>query len=141
MKPIRKKQIDGERLLAQETLILEATERIVALLQDQHVSRQELAERLGRSKGHVSQLLAGDRNMTLRTLADLGYALGQTFRMSPEPLELVGVEPQAFEPRSADEPLPDEEIPPEPMAAEPLAAEPVETVETAVDSHEYALAA
>lgn len=140
MNPPQKTPSDNQRLLAQETLILEATERVVALLQDQHVSRQELADRLGRSKGLVSQLLAGDRNMTLRTLSDLGYALGQTFRMSPEPLELVGVEPPAFEPKSYDEPLLADELPPEPMALE-VATEPEATVLTAGDSHEYALAA
>jgi transcriptional regulator with XRE-family HTH domain len=74
---------DYERLLAQERLILGATEAIVRLLEEQGVSRQELARRLGKSKGFVSQLLSGERNMTLRTLADLGHALGRSFSVVP----------------------------------------------------------
>lgn len=68
-----------ERMLAQERLILDATETIIGLLEDQAVSRQELANRIGKSKSHVSRILSGDRNMTLRTLADLGCVLGHEF--------------------------------------------------------------
>jgi transcriptional regulator with XRE-family HTH domain len=45
------------------------------LMDTQDVSRSELANRLGKSKGHVTQLLGGNTNMTLRTLADVAYAL------------------------------------------------------------------
>jgi transcriptional regulator with XRE-family HTH domain len=83
MRPKSKKD-DYERLLAQERLILDATEAIVGLLEEQGVSRQELARRLGKSKGFVSQILSGERNMTLRTLADLGYALGRSFSVVPD---------------------------------------------------------
>jgi transcriptional regulator with XRE-family HTH domain len=83
MRSKRKSESDYERLLAQERLILDATETIVALLEERGVSRQELAARLGKSKGFVSQLLSGERNMTLRTLADLGYALGCDFSVVP----------------------------------------------------------
>jgi transcriptional regulator with XRE-family HTH domain len=79
-----KKRLEYERLLAQERLILEATEAIVALLEETGVSRQELAKRLGKSKSFVSQILSGERNMTLRTLADVGYALGHPFSMSAD---------------------------------------------------------
>jgi transcriptional regulator with XRE-family HTH domain len=77
--------LEYERLVAQEELILDATEAIVTLLDVQGVSRQELAERLGKSKGFVSQLLSGERNMTLRTLSDLAFVLGRRFRLSAEP--------------------------------------------------------
>ncbi len=68
---------EGKRLLDQERLIMQATERIVELMQEQSVTRTELAKRLGRSKGWISQLLAGEANFTLRTLADVFGALGQ----------------------------------------------------------------
>ena len=74
-----------ERLLAQEELILEATEAIVCLLAEAGMNRQELADRLGRSKGFVSQILTGQRNMTLRTLADVGAVLDHRFRLHPVP--------------------------------------------------------
>ena len=64
------------RLMAQEELIMEVTESLCELLEKAGVSRQELAKRLGKSKGFVSQLLNGGRNLTLRTLADVVQALG-----------------------------------------------------------------
>lgn len=82
---LRKKNgSDYDVLLAEERLILEATEAVVAVLDANGISRQELAQRMGKSKGFVSQLLSGERNMTLRTLADLGHALGCRFRVVPQ---------------------------------------------------------
>jgi antitoxin component HigA of HigAB toxin-antitoxin module len=46
------------------TLNLETTELIEELLELTGVNRKGLAERLGRSKGFVTQILSGDRNMT-----------------------------------------------------------------------------
>jgi transcriptional regulator with XRE-family HTH domain len=64
------------KLLAQEELILEVTETICELLENEKVSRKGLADRLGKTKGFVSQLLNGGRNLTLRTVADILYVLG-----------------------------------------------------------------
>lgn len=125
MKLIPKREPEYQNLLAQETLILEATETIVALMREQGVTRLELARRLGKTKGFVSQVLAGDRNMTLRTLADLAYALGHTLRMTPEGVELAGVEPRLTDPQTHD------------VQEAPI----VDGDRAASDSHEYALAA
>jgi transcriptional regulator with XRE-family HTH domain len=86
MTPKARKKSNYDRLVAQETLILDATELIVELLERHSISRQELARKLGKSKGFVTQLLSGERNMTLRTLADLGYVLGQRIELTPRPL-------------------------------------------------------
>jgi len=59
-----------------ERLILRTTELILSMMNDEGVTRKELAQRIGKSKGHVSQLLNGERNMTLRTLAEMAHALG-----------------------------------------------------------------
>jgi transcriptional regulator with XRE-family HTH domain len=75
---------EGKRLLAQERLILDVTEFIIGLMQEQDVTRAELAKRLGRSKGWISQLLAGEANFTLRTLADVFGALGYHPRIDVE---------------------------------------------------------
>lgn len=86
-------KLDYERLVAQETLIFEATEEICRVMgpdQDSgEVTRKQLAERLGKSKGFVTQVLGGDRNMTLRTLADFAGALGHrvTIKLEPIPAE------------------------------------------------------
>jgi transcriptional regulator with XRE-family HTH domain len=77
---------DYQRLVEQETLIFEATEMIAELLEADEVSRKELADKLGRSKGFVTQILSGDRNMTLRTLADFAYAMERRVRVAAAPL-------------------------------------------------------
>lgn len=75
-----------QRLVEQETLIFEATEMLSELIEEFGVSRKELAEKLGRSKGFVTQVLSGDRNMTLRTLADFAFALGHRVDLAAAPL-------------------------------------------------------
>lgn len=87
MKKNRKdKERDYERLVEEESLILETTELIEELLELTGVNRKELAERLGKSKGFVTQILTGDRNMTLRTLADLAFALEHRVEVAASPL-------------------------------------------------------
>lgn len=67
---------EGARSLRQEEFILEVTEQICKLMKQQGISRKELAERMGKSKGRISQLLDGEANLTLRTLSDIFTALG-----------------------------------------------------------------
>lgn len=75
---------ENRRLYAQEELIVEASDCICDELERQNLSRATLAERLGRSKAYVTQMLNGSRNMTLRTLADAAYALGKHVRIQFE---------------------------------------------------------
>lgn len=70
-----------QREWAQEGLILEVSERIHELLEREGISKAELAERLGISKARISQLFDGSRNLTLRSLADIGWALGIEFKL------------------------------------------------------------
>ena len=71
------------RLLAQEELILEVTEVLCGLLEQETLSRKELADPLGKTKGFVSQLLNGGRNLTLRTVADILHVLGYGIVIKP----------------------------------------------------------
>jgi len=64
-------------------LIMEVTERLCELLEKEKISRKELADRLGKSKGFVSQLLNGGRNLTLRTVADILHVLGYRASLTP----------------------------------------------------------
>ncbi len=80
-KYLQDKQI--ARLLDQEELILQVTEMLCGLLAKEQITRQELAARLGKSKGFVSQLLNGGRNLTLRTLADILHVLGYQLQLRP----------------------------------------------------------
>jgi len=68
---------ENRRLYAQEGLILSVTEEIWTAMNRRGLNKQQLAEHLGTGKSHVSQLLNGARNMTLRTLSDIAEALGQ----------------------------------------------------------------
>jgi transcriptional regulator with XRE-family HTH domain len=63
----------------QERSKLEATELICDIMQRQGVSRTELAKRLGKTKGYVTQLLDGSANMTIATLSDVLTVLGHEF--------------------------------------------------------------
>lgn len=64
-----------DRLVRQEELILDVTERLTEALRDTGMTRAELAQRLGRTPGFVSQVFAGGRNLTLRTISDVAAAL------------------------------------------------------------------
>lgn len=74
------KSVEEQRLFAQDACMLAITEAIQERLRTAEISHVELAARIGRSKGFVSQVLNGSRNMTLRTLADLLWALGLEVR-------------------------------------------------------------
>lgn len=74
------------KLMAQGDLIMEVTETLCELLEKEKVSRKELAERLGKTKGFVSQLLNGGRNLTLRTVADILHVLGYKVSLTPQKL-------------------------------------------------------
>lgn len=64
-----------DRLVRQEELILQVTETLTQALDEAGVTKAELARRLGKSPGFVSQVLGGGRNLTLRTLSDIAAAL------------------------------------------------------------------
>ncbi len=67
---------EHQRLFMQERTILELTELICRQMKKQGLSRTELASRIGKSKGQVTQMLSGGRNLTLRSLSDMLLALG-----------------------------------------------------------------
>jgi transcriptional regulator with XRE-family HTH domain len=62
--------------LRREELIIEVTEALARTLRTSGLTQSNLAVRLGKSKGFVSQILGGGRNLTLGTLADVAGALG-----------------------------------------------------------------
>jgi transcriptional regulator with XRE-family HTH domain len=68
-------QID-EELLA---LVTQLTNAINWHMQEQGLTRADLAARMGVSPGRVSQILGGGENLTLRTLAALSTALDARF--------------------------------------------------------------
>ncbi len=73
------------RLLAIEALVTEASETIARLMAEQNVSKADLARRLHKSRAWVTQLLSGKANMTVRTLAEVVYALDAEVKLSAQP--------------------------------------------------------
>ena len=69
---------EAMKLFQQERSILEITELICEELHRQHVSRADLARRLDTTKGYVTQLLDGARNMTVRTISDVFFNVGKS---------------------------------------------------------------
>jgi transcriptional regulator with XRE-family HTH domain len=69
---------------AEEELIVDAAEEIWSAMEKAKVTKSELAERLGKSKAFISQLLNGSRNMTLRSLADIAHSIGFRVHLSLE---------------------------------------------------------
>ena len=73
------------RLLRQEKLLVGVTEALLEAIDKIGMSRKELADRLGKTPGFVSQLLGGRRNLTLRTIADIAGVLSMVpaLKLSP----------------------------------------------------------
>lgn len=61
---------------ASEELVFDVTEDILILMEDKEISKKELADRLGKTKAYISQLLSGSKNITLKTLSDVCHAIG-----------------------------------------------------------------
>ncbi|MGW1072187.1 helix-turn-helix domain-containing protein [Streptomyces sp. NPDC002537] len=81
-----------------------ATASLAGLVAERGMSRKELADRMGVSPGRVSQILSGDENLTLRSLAAVADALDVcvevSFREPPtaecrEPMEAMETRPLA----------------------------------------------
>jgi transcriptional regulator with XRE-family HTH domain len=73
------KDIDYDLLLAEETLILDVQMTVQRVLNEKGMTQAELARRLGVGESYVSQMLSDSaRNLTLRTVARVMTALGET---------------------------------------------------------------
>lgn len=73
------------RLLSIEALVTEASEMIARLMAEQNVSKADLARKLNKSRAWVTQLLSGKANMTVRTLAEVVYALDAEVKLNAQP--------------------------------------------------------
>lgn len=80
------KDPEVRRAFEEELLYGEVSDSFGALLESTGMSKKELARRLGVSQGRVSQILSGEENLTLRTVAALAWALGLRANLQLEPL-------------------------------------------------------
>lgn len=86
------------KVLAQEALMTDIQEEICRLMEEERVSRNELAKRMGKSKGFVTQILNSGRNLTLRTIADVFTALGAEITVKTKTKEKEAAETVVFLP-------------------------------------------
>ncbi len=66
---------DEDRNYARERLVFNVTEDILLAMESLEISKVDLAKELKKSKSYITQLLSGERNMTLGTLSDICFAL------------------------------------------------------------------
>jgi transcriptional regulator with XRE-family HTH domain len=79
---------EGRKLYFREDLIFEVTEAISQTMAEKGVNKAELSRLAGVSKSNITQLLSGDQNMRLTTVADLLYALDSKLAVSAVPLDI-----------------------------------------------------
>lgn len=79
---------DHMRLFQQERAIYETTELLESTMAELGVTRADLAKRLGKSRGWVTQLLDGEANKTIRTIADAFAVLGREYRSYQRPIRI-----------------------------------------------------
>ena len=78
---------EGQKLYFREDLIFEVTEAICKVMQEKGISKAELSRIAGVSKSNITQLLSGDHNMRLTTIADLLFALDAKLEVTATPIE------------------------------------------------------
>ena len=77
---------EARRLYEQERLVLWVSEALAHAMAESGLSKADLAEKLGTSRAHITQVLSGSRNMTLRTVADLAWACNQRAEVHLAPI-------------------------------------------------------
>ncbi|MCX6374328.1 MAG: helix-turn-helix transcriptional regulator [Actinobacteria bacterium] len=75
----------GER---EEGAILDFTEALYTAMEDQGVTRAELARRLGTSQAYITRVLSGHANFTLKTMTKLAMSLGLQLEVGLGPQNL-----------------------------------------------------
>jgi transcriptional regulator with XRE-family HTH domain len=85
-----------------ELLLGEVGETMGALLRELGIPQRELAKRMQLSESRVSRIVGAGENLTLKTIADVGLALGIRFSFQAEELS-----DRSRGPAAADGPLPD----------------------------------
>ncbi len=70
--------------LETERLFLELTESFVRTMAAKNIKRAELARRMEVDRAVVTRVMAGDRNVTLRTLVSVAASLGCRLKIEME---------------------------------------------------------
>ena len=77
---------EARREYEEERLIVWCLEEIAGAMERAGLTGADIARKLGVSRAHVTQIFRGNRNVTLRTLADLAWACDSRLDVRMEPL-------------------------------------------------------
>lgn len=75
---------DYDAVYAQEAAMVDAAELIASALEASGMSRADLARKLGVSRAEVTERLKGERNITIRKLAETLHALGERLTLDTD---------------------------------------------------------
>ena len=81
----------------EEGAILDFTEALSVAMEEQGVTRTELARRLGTSQAYITRVLSGNANFTLKTMSKLALALGMQLDVGLSPQRLSSAAAKADE--------------------------------------------
>lgn len=68
--------------VAREAALLEIASVFDLIMEENGINKTTMAEKLGVTKSLVTQVLSGNRNLTVRTMSDFAFALGGNIRFS-----------------------------------------------------------
>ncbi len=71
----------------EELVLLEAQETIASLMAENNVSKTKLAERLGKPKSYVKEILSEGRGLTLKNFGRICFFLGAKLSFASYPIE------------------------------------------------------
>ena len=80
---------EGMQLYQQERLLLDISQLIDSTRRKKKMKRMALAKMLGCTRGRITQILNGNENLTLRTIADAFTAMGQMLCIKSKDISLV----------------------------------------------------
>jgi transcriptional regulator with XRE-family HTH domain len=93
------KAFDPEIIKAEENLLIDCHFLIQELMFEKGVTRSQLAEKAGISKARLSQILGVEANPTLKSVARLVHALGESVSICRKPSTAIENTPAGWLPR------------------------------------------
>ena len=81
----------------EEGAVLDFTEALFIAMEEQGVTRAELARRLGTSQAYITRVLGGHANFTLKSMSKLALALGLQLEVGLGPQRLPSAAAKAEE--------------------------------------------
>lgn len=86
---------EGQREMNRARLRVAVAEELALRMEQLHVSKAQLAEKLGVSRSAITQAFSGDRNLSLNTLADVAAALRLDVQVLLQPQAVTHTRPQS----------------------------------------------